>query len=444
MIDPKLLRSDPEAVARNLARRGYTLDVGALRALEEKRKTWQVESDRLRAERNANAKAVGMAKGRGEDASALLARGEALTGELAVAEAELTAVQQALESAQLALPNLLHDTVPEGRSEADNREVRRWGEPRRFDFEPKDHVQVGEGLGGVDFEAAARISGARFVVLRGQVSRLHRALAQFMLDLHTSEHGYTEVYVPYLVQSQALIGTGQLPKFEDDLFKVTGKSDIRAPQGASPSAQAQASPQAFYLISTAEIPVTNLVREQIVPAESLPIKHVCHSPCFRSEAGAAGKDTRGMIRNHQFDKVELVQIVRPADSYAALEQLTGHAEQVLQRLQLPYRTVALCAADISASSAKTYDLEVWLPSQRRYREISSCSNFEAFQARRMQARWRNPEGGKPEPVHTLNGSGLAVGRTLVAVLENYQNADGTVSVPPALRPYMGGLEKLTA
>ena len=431
MIDPKLLRSDPEAVARNLARRGYTLDVEALRALEEKRKTWQVESDRLRAERNANAKAVGMAKGRGEDAAALLARGEALTSELAIAEQELTAVQETLENWQLGLPNLLNESVPDGSSEADNREVRRWGEPRRFEFEPKDHVRVGEGLGGVDFEAAARISGARFVVLRGQVSRLHRALAQFMLDLHTSEHGYTEVYVPYLVQGEALLGTGQLPKFEDDLFKVTGKSEV-------------ASQHTFYLISTAEVPVTNLVREQIVPAESLPLKYVCHSPCFRSEAGAAGKDTRGMIRNHQFDKVELVQIVRPADSYTALEQLTGHAEQVLQRLDLPYRTVALCAGDISASSAKTYDLEVWLPSQRRYREISSCSNFEAFQARRMQARWRNPEAGKPEPVHTLNGSGLAVGRTLVAVLENYQNADGTVTVPPALRPYLGGLEKLAA
>ncbi|MGH8328760.1 MAG: serine--tRNA ligase, partial [Steroidobacteraceae bacterium] len=330
----------------------------------------------------------------------------------------------------MGLPNLLHESVPDGRSEADNREVRRWGEPRKFDFEPKDHVQVGEKLGGVDFEAAARISGARFVVLRGQVSRLHRALAQLMLDLHTSEHGYTEVYVPYLVQRQALVGTGQLPKFEDDLFKVTGKGEAAA--------------QAFYLISTAEVPVTNLVREQIVAAESLPLKFVCHSPCFRSEAGAAGKDTRGMIRNHQFDKVELVQIVRPAESYAALENLTGHAEAVLQRLQLPYRTVALCAGDISASSAKTYDLEVWLPSQARYREISSCSNFEAFQARRMQARWRNPDGGKPEPVHTLNGSGLAVGRTLVAVLENYQNADGTLTVPQALRPYMGGLEKLPA
>jgi len=430
MIDPKLLRSDPEGVARNLARRGHTLDVDAFRALEEKRKSAQVESDRVRAERNANAKAVGMAKGKGEDVAPLLARGEALTGELAAAERELTAVQDALESWQMGLPNLLHESVPDGRSEADNREVRRWGEPRKLDFEPTDHVALGEKLGGLDFEAAARISGARFVVMRGQVSRLHRALAQFMLDLHTGEHGYTEVYVPYLVQRQALIGTGQLPKFEDDLFKVSGRSEAAAQQ-------------AFYLISTAEVPVTNLVREQILPAESLPLKFVCHSPCFRSEAGAAGKDTRGMIRNHQFDKVELVRIVRPQDSYAALEELTANAEEVLKRLDLPYRTVALCAGDISASSAKTYDLEVWLPSQRRYREISSCSNFEAFQARRMQARWRNPDGGKPEPVHTLNGSGLAVGRTLVAVLENYQNADGTVTVPPALRPYMGGLEKLT-
>jgi seryl-tRNA synthetase len=432
MIDPKLLRSDPEAVARNLARRGFALDVGALRALEERRKRSQVESDRLRAERNANAKAVGMAKGRGEDAAPLLARGEMLTGELAAAERELTAVQMELESGQLGLPNLLHESVPDGRSEADNREVRRWGEPRQLDFEPKDHIQIGEGLRGLDFEAAARISGARFVVMRGQVSRLHRALAQLMLDLHTREHGYTEVYVPYLVQAPALLGTGQLPKFEDDLFKVGAKSESRA------------APEAFYLIPTAEVPVTNLVREQIVPAESLPLKFVCHTPCFRSEAGAAGKDTRGMIRNHQFDKVELVRIERPADSYAALEALTGNAEEVLKRLQLPYRTVALCSADIGFGSAKTYDIEVWLPSQRRYREISSCSNFEAFQARRMQARWRNPDGGKPEPVHTLNGSGLAVGRTLVAVLENYQNADGTVTVPPALRPYMGGIDRLTA
>ncbi|HEX5462513.1 MAG TPA: serine--tRNA ligase [Steroidobacteraceae bacterium] len=444
MIDPKLLRSDPEAVARNLARRGYMLDVSALRALEQRRKAAQVESDRLRAERNANAKGVGMAKGKGEDASALLARGEALAAELAAAEQELSAVQDELETWQMGLPNLLNDSVPDGRGEDDNREVRRWSEPRHFDFEPRDHVQVGEKLGGLDFEAAARISGARFAVIRGQMSRLHRALAQFMLDLHSREHGYTEVYVPYLVQRQALVGTGQLPKFEDDLFKVSGKSEFRAVQDAqTPIGNSQPIQHTFYLIPTAEVPVTNLVREQILPAESLPLKYVCHTPCFRSEAGAAGKDTRGMIRSHQFDKVELVQIVRPADSYAALELLTGHAEEVLKRLELPYRTVALCTADIGANSAKTYDIEVWLPSQRRYREISSCSNFEAFQARRMQARWRNPDGGKPEPVHTLNGSGLAVGRTLVAVLENYQNADGTVTVPQALRPYMGGLEKLT-
>jgi seryl-tRNA synthetase len=422
MIDPKLLRSDPEGVARNLARRGYLLDVERLRALEERRKSAQIESDRLRAERNTNAKAVGMAKGRGEDAGALLARGEQLTGELAAAEQSLNAVQAELDAWQLTLPNLLHESVPDGAGEQDNREVRRWGEPRTFDFEPLDHAAIGERLGGLDFEAAARLSGARFVVMRGQIARLHRALAQFMLDLHTLEHGYTEVYVPYLVQSQALLGTGQLPKFEQDLFAVRGE-------------------QGFYLIPTAEVPVTNLVREQIVAAEALPLRFVCHSPCFRSEAGAAGKDTRGMIRSHQFDKVELVQIVRPEESYRALEELTAHAEQVLQRLELPYRTVALCTADVGAGSAKTYDLEVWLPSQRRYREISSCSNFEAFQARRMQARWRAPQG-KPEPVHTLNGSGLAVGRTLVAVLENYQQPDGTVLVPKALRPYLGGCERI--
>jgi seryl-tRNA synthetase len=425
VIDPKLLRSDPEAVARNLARRGYLLDVGALKTLEEKRKPWQVEVDRLRAERNATAKAVGMAKGRGEDVGALIAKGEGLAAGLVAAEAALTGLQSELEQWQLGLPNLLHESVPDGRDESANREVRRWGEPRRFAFTPRDHVEIGERLGGLDFEAAARISGARFVVMRAQVARLHRALAQFMLDLHTGEHGYTEVYVPYLVQAPALTGTGQLPKFEQDLFAVRGE-------------------QGFYLIPTAEVPVTNLVREQIVPAERLPLKWVAHTPCFRSEAGAAGKDTRGMIRNHQFDKVELVQIVRPADSYAALEELTAHAETVLQRLELPYRTVALCAGDVGFGSAKTYDLEAWLPSQQRYREISSCSNFEAFQARRMQARWRNPDGGKPEAVHTFNGSALAVGRTLVALLENYQNADGSVSVPGALQPYVGGLSALTA
>src|SRR5581483_2488862 len=391
VIDLKLLRSDPEAVARNLARRGFVLDVQALQAFEERRKSSQIEVDRLRAERNANAKAVGIAKGKGEDTAALMGRSAGLTEELARAEESLSAVQATLEQWQAGLPNLLHESVPDGNDEAANREIRRWGEPRSYDFKARDHVEIGERLGGVDFEAAARMSGARFVVMRSQVARLHRALAQFMLDLHTREHGYTEVYVPYLVQPQALYGTGNLPRFEEDLFAVKGE-------------------QRFYLIPTAEVPVTNLVREQIVAADELPLKFVSHTPCFRSEAGAAGKDTRGMIRNHQFDKVELVQITRPADSYAALESLTGHAETVLQRLQLPYRAVALCAGDISASSAKTYDLEVWLPSLARYREISSCSNFEAFQARRMQARWRNPEGGKPEPVHTLNGSGLAVGR----------------------------------
>ena len=425
MIDPKLLRSDPEAVARNLARRGYTLDVAALKALEEKRKPWQVEVDRLRAERNANAKAVGVAKGRGADVNALIAKGESLTASLGAAEAALAAVQTELEQWQLGLPNLLHASVPDGHDESANLEVRRWAEPRHFAFTPRDHVEVGERLAGLDFEAAARISGARFVVMRAQVARLHRALTQFMLDLHTREHGYTEVHVPYLVRPQALTGTGQLPKFERDLFAVRGE-------------------QPFYLIPTAEVPVTNLVREQIVPAERLPLKWVAHTPCFRSEAGAAGKDTRGMIRNHQFDKVELVQVVRPADSYAALEELTGHAEAVLRRLEIPYRIVALCAGDIGFGSAKTYDLEAWLPSQQRYREISSCSNCEAFQARRMQARWRDPHSGKPEAVHTLNGSGLAVGRTLVAVLENFQNEDGSVAVPPALQPYMNGLTALTA
>ena len=424
MIDPKLLRSDPDAVARNLARRGFKLDVEALKALEDKRKPFQVEADRLRAERNANAKAVGMAKGKGQDVAPLIAKGEQLTRDLAKADEELVAVQAELEQWQLGLPNLLHDSVPDGKDETANVEVRRWGEPRQFSFKPRDHIEVGEKLGGLDFEAAARISGARFVVMKSSVARLHRALAQFMLDLHTNEHGYTEVYAPYLVQKQALLGTGQLPKFEQDLFAVRGE-------------------QGFYLIPTAEVPVTNLVREQIVPAEQLPLKFVCHTPCFRSEAGAAGKDTRGMIRNHQFDKVELVQIVRPADSYAALEQLTSNAEEVLRRLEIPYRTLALCAGDIGFGSAKTYDLEAWLPAQEKYREISSCSNFEAFQARRMQARWRNPDGGKPEAVHTLNGSGLAVGRTLVAVLENYQNEDGSVTVPKVLRPYLGGKEVLT-
>jgi seryl-tRNA synthetase len=423
VIDPKLMRADLPGVVRNLARRGFVLDGARITALEEARKRAQIDADRVRAERNANAKAVGHAKGKGEDASALLARGEELTHELTRVDASLASVQTDFDVLLLNLPNLLHDSVPDGRDESANQQVRRWGEPRKFDFKPLDHVALGEGLGGMDFEAAARMAGARFVVMRGQVAQLHRALAQFMLDLHTAQHGYTEVYAPYMVNAAALVGTGQLPKFEQDLFAVRGE-------------------QPFYLIPTAEVPVTNLVREQILSAEALPLKFVCHTPCFRSEAGSAGKDTRGMIRNHQFDKVELVQIVTPDNSYAALEELTGHAQTVLEKLEIPYRTVALCAGDVGNGSAKTYDLEVWLPSQDKYREISSCSNFEAFQARRMQARWRNPATGKPEPVHTLNGSGVAVGRALVAVLENYQNADGSITVPAVLQPYMRGLARV--
>ncbi|MCP5340336.1 MAG: serine--tRNA ligase [Steroidobacteraceae bacterium] len=423
MLDSRVLRADPAAAAANLARRGYTLDLAAFAALEERRKHWQITADRLRAERNANAKAVGMAKGKGEDASALLRRGEELTGELTRSETGLNEVQAEVDQWLLSLPNLLHESVPAGRDETANVEVRRWGTPRSFDFQPRDHVDVGERLGGLDFEAAGRMSGARFAVLRSGVARLHRALAQFMLDLHTREHGYAECYVPYLVSAAALTGTGQLPKFEQDLFALRGEKSL-------------------YLIPTAEVSLTNLVREQILAADALPLRLVAHTPCFRSEAGAAGKDTRGMIRQHQFDKVELVHIVRPEESYAALEQLTSHAEEVLKRLEIPYRVLALCAGDIGFGSAKTYDLEAWLPGQGAYREISSCSNCEAFQARRMQARWRNPATGKPEPVHTLNGSGVAVGRALVAVLENYQNTDGSVTVPEVLRAYLGGVTRL--
>jgi len=423
MIDAKLLRAQPDEVARNLARRGYRLDVAALQALEQQRRHWQIETDRLRAARNAHAKAVGQARGRGEEIAPLVAQGEELTQELARADQELIRVQVALERWQLELPNLLHESVPDGTDESANVEVARAGEPRVFDFKPRDHVELGERLGGLDFEAAGRIAGARFVVMRGALARLQRALGQFMLDLHTREHGYEEVYLPLLVAAHTLAGTGQLPKFEQDLFALRADPPL-------------------YLIPTAEVPLTNLVREQIVPAEQLPLKFVAQTPCFRSEAGAAGRDTRGMIRQHQFEKVELVQIVRPQDSYAALEELRGHAEAVLQRLQLPYRVLALSGGDIGFASAKTYDLEVWLPSQQRYREISSCSNCEAFQARRMQARWRNPDGGKPEPVHTLNGSGVAVGRAFVAVLENYQNEDGSITVPSVLQAYLGGLERI--
>ncbi len=382
-----------------------------------------MRADELRNERNVHAKTVGKAKAQGQDIAPLLQQVETLGAELAKAEGELAQVQAELDQVLLGLPNLLHESVPDGRDETANVEVRRWGEPRKFDFKPKDHVEIGEKLGQIDFAAAGKVSGARFSVLSGPVARLQRALIQFMLDLHTNEHGYREVYVPYLVNAQALTGTGQLPKFEADLFAVKGDSGL-------------------YLIPTAEVPVTNLVRESIVEADRLPIRYVAHTPCFRSEAGSYGKDTRGMIRQHQFEKVELVHLARPQDSYAEHELLTRNAEEVLKRLGLPYRLVALCAGDIGFGSAKTYDLEVWLPGQQAYREISSCSNFEAFQARRMQARWRNPATGKPEPLHTLNGSGVAAGRALVAVLENYQQADGSVEVPQALRPYMGGVEQI--
>jgi seryl-tRNA synthetase len=424
MLDARLLRSDPAAVAANLARRGFQLDLERLRALEERRKSAQVAADEVRAARNAHAKGVGKAKAQGQDIAALVAEGEALARKLEGLERELASVQAEFEDLTLGLPNVLHESVPDGRDESANVELRRWGTPRVFEWPPLDHVAIGEKLAGtaMDFEAAGRISGARFVVLKGGLARLHRALIQYMLDLHTGQHGYTEIYAPYLVARSSLVGTGQLPKFEADLFKAT-------------SGEAE-----FFLIPTAEVPVTNLARESILDAETLPRRYAAHTPCFRSEAGSYGKDTRGMIRQHQFEKVELVHVCRPEDSYAELELLVGHAEKVLQGLDLPYRVVALCAGDVGFSSARTYDIEVWLPGQQQYREISSCSNCEAFQARRMQARWRNPATGKPEPVHTLNGSGLAVGRTLVAVLENYQQADGSVVVPPVLRKYMAGAE----
>jgi seryl-tRNA synthetase len=426
MLDTRLLRTDPEGVARNLARRGYVFDLAAFRALEERRKAAQVAADETRAARNANAKAVGQAKAQGKDIAPLLAEGEALSRRLEGLESEVNEAQAQFDALVLTLPNLLHDAVPDGQDETANVELRRWGSPRDFAFTPRDHVAIGEALGMLDFDAAARISGARFAVLSGGIARLHRALIQYMLDLHTTRHGYTEVYVPYLVGRHALIGTGQLPKFEADLFRIASGD------------------HEYFLVPTAEVPVTNLARESILDAEALPRRYAAHTPCFRAEAGSHGKDTRGMIRQHQFEKVELVQIVKPEDSYAALEELTGHAEQVLQGLGLPYRVVALCGGDVGFASARTYDIEVWLPGQQAYREISSCSNCEAFQARRMQARWRNPATGKPEPVHTLNGSGVAVGRALIAVLENGQQADGSVVVPDVLRAYVGGADKLAS
>jgi seryl-tRNA synthetase len=427
MLDPRLLRTDLPRVAEQLKRRGLVLDTARFEAIEARRKSVQVEVQELQGQRNARSKVIGKAKAAGHDIAPLLAEVDDLGARLKALDASLADIQDEVAEIALGLPNLPSPDVPDGRDEADNREERRWGEPPRFAFEPKDHVDLGARRGWMDFDSAAKLAGSRFVVLSGPLARLHRALIQLMLDVHTQEHGYTETYVPYLVNADSLRGTGQLPKFEADLFRV--------PLDASGERD-------YYLIPTAEVPVTNLLRDVIVDAEALPCKWVAHTPCFRSEAGSHGKDTRGMIRQHQFEKVELVQAVRPQDSQAAHEALTGHAEAILQRLGLPYRVATLCTGDLGFSSVKTYDLEVWLPSQGRYREISSCSNFEDFQARRLQARWRNPETGKPELLHTLNGSGLAVGRTLVAVLENYQEADGSVCIPEALRSYMGGAECL--
>jgi len=429
MLDIQLLRTNLAAVAERLATRGVTLDTAAFEALEAERKAVQVRTQDLQAKRNSLSKQVGMLKGKGEDASAVLAEVSGIGDELKRNEDALAALQERYNAFVAVIPNLPHESVPVGKDETGNVEVSRRGTPRSFDFPIKDHVEIGEKLGGIDFETAAKISGSRFSLMKGGVARLHRALAQFMLDTHTSEHGYTEVYVPYLVNPDSMFGTGQLPKFEEDLFRVQNRT------GADGSR--------LYLIPTAEVPVTNMVRDTIQAAESLPLKFVCHTPCFRSEAGSAGRDTRGMIRQHQFDKVELVQIVRPDQSWQALEDLTSHAEAILSKLDLPYRRMALCSGDMGFGAAKTYDLEVWLPAQNTYREISSCSNYESFQARRMQARYRN-EKNKPELVHTLNGSALAVGRTLVAVLENYQNSDGSVTVPAVLRAYMGGADRLTA
>lgn len=419
MLDPKLIRSQLHAVAEGLKKRGFELDVAAIEALEERRKTVQVECENLQQERNSKSKGIGKAKAAGVDILPLLKEVENLKGALTELEQQLIAVQQELDAIVFGLPNLLADDVPVGKDESDNVEVSKWGEPRRFDFDVKDHVDVGTAIGGLDFETAGKITGSRFSVMMGSTARLHRALIQFMLNTHTGEHGYNEIYVPFIVNKDSLFGTGQLPKFEEDLFKLRDDRD-------------------FYLIPTAEVPVTNVMRNEIIDEQKLPLKFACHTPCFRSEAGSYGRDTRGMIRQHQFEKVELVQFVKPDDSAQALEDLTGHAEAILQKLGLPYRKVVLCSGDVGFSSTKTYDLEVWLPSQNTYREISSCSSFGDFQARRMKARYRNATTGKPALLHTLNGSGLAVGRTLVAILENYQQADSSVAIPEVLQPFMNG------
>ncbi|MCB1871526.1 MAG: serine--tRNA ligase [Gammaproteobacteria bacterium] len=423
MLDPKLLRTELQQTADKLARRGLQLDVVAISALEADRKRLQMEFQELQNQRNSRSKQIGKAKAAGEDIQPLLDEVAGFGDRMKQTDEQLAAIQTELQAIVMGIPNIPHESVPNGSSETDNREERRWGTPPAFDFEARDHVDLGVSGGWIDFEAAAKITGARFVTLQGAMARLQRALAQLMLDTHTQLHGYSEIYVPFMVNADSLRGTGQLPKFEQDLFHLSGDLD-------------------YYLIPTAEVPVTNMVRDTIIDDADMPRRWVAQTPCFRSEAGSHGKDTRGMIRQHQFEKVELVQIVRPADSFQALEELTGHAERILQLLELPYRVVTLCTGDLGFSAAKTYDIEVWLPGQNSYREISSCSNFGDFQARRMQARWRNPETGKPELVHTLNGSGLAIGRTLVAVVENYQQADGSIRVPKVLKPYMGGIELL--
>ena len=423
MLDPKLLRTQIEEVAKLLRKKGFELDIDAYNALEAARKEVQIKTEHLQNERNARSKAIGKAKASGEDIAPLMADVGRLGEELDQAKTALQDIQDKLDTFLLALPNLPDSSVPEGLSEDDNVVVRVWGEPTQFDYEPRDHVDVGQPL-GLDFAMAAKLTGARFATLKGPLARMHRALIQFMLDTHTGEHGYSETYVPYMVNSDSLYGTGQLPKFAEDLFKLQGE-------------------QEYYLIPTAEVPLTNFARDEIINAAELPVRLTAHTPCFRSEAGAYGKDTRGMIRQHQFEKVEMVQMVEPGKSFEALEEMTGHAEKILQLLGLPYRVIILCGRDMTFGSAKTYDLEVWLPGQQKYREISSCSNMTDFQARRMQARWRNPETGKPELLHTLNGSGLAVGRTLVAILENYQQNDGSVVIPEVLQPYMGGLKVLS-
>ena len=424
MLDQKLLRNTPQEVADKLVKKGFELDLAKLNDLEESRKQLQVDTENLQSERNSKSKEIGKLKAQGQDTTAIMAAVSSFGAQLDDKKRQLKLVQDDLNSMLMAIPNIPHDSVPLGADEDDNQEVLVWGEKPTFDFAVKDHVDLGEALGGLDFGAAIKITGARFMVLKGPLARLHRAPIQFMLNRHIQDHGYEEVYVPYLVNAESLRGTGQLPKFEEDLFKVPGERDL-------------------YLIPTAEVPVTNLVRDEIIDASQLPLRFTCHTPCFRSEAGSHGRDTRGLVRQHQFEKVEMVQMVKPADSTAALEELTGHAEAILKTLGLAYRKVILCGGDLGFSAVKTYDLEVWLPGQDKYREISSCSNMGDFQARRMQARWRNPETGKPELLHTLNGSGLAVGRTLLAILENYQQEDGSILVPEALAPYMGGITVLT-